>query len=128
MQVPAHVCRTSRRGHNEEKSIGKYFFKRLKSIQYSKKLLYVSFVQFERLSRFADSRFAKSEFLHDEERRDEAIEVIEAIEAGNNEASLKLTAAAEEADEGNIVANKSNFSGPTNISIITVFMLTVLIV
>ena len=128
MQVPAHVCRTSR-GHNEEKSIGKYSFKqRLKSIQYSKKLLYFSFVQFERLSRFADSRLAKSEFLHDEERRDEAAEVIEAIEAGNNEASLKLTAAAEEADEGNIVTNKSNFSGPTNISIITVFMLTVLIV
>ena len=92
---------------------------------------YFSFVQFERLSRFADSRLAKSEFLHDEERRDEAIEVIEAIEAieaGNNEASLKLTAAAEEADEGNIVANKSNLSGPTNISIITVFMLTFLIV
>ena len=112
-------------------SVSSFSFKRLKSIQYSKKLQRFSFVQFERLSLFADSRFAKSEFLHDEERRDEAIEVIEAIEAieaGNNEASLKLTAAAEEADEGNIVANKSNFSGPTNFSIITVFMLTVLIV
>ena len=131
MQVPAHVCRTSHRGHSEEKSIGKFFLFQTLKIHSIFKEVYFSFVQFERLSRFADSRLAKSEFLHDEERRDEALEVIEAIEAieaGNNEASLKLTAAAEEADEGNVVANKSNFSGSTNISIITVFMLTGLIV
>ena len=72
-----------------------------------------------------DSRLAKSEFLHDEEGRDEAKEATEVV---TNEASLKLTADAEEADESNNVANKSNFSGPTNISIITVFVLTVLIV
>ena len=73
-----------------------------------------------------DSRLAKSEFLHDEEGRDEAKEATEVV---TKEASLKLTAAAEEADESNILANKSNFSGPTTFSsMIFVFMLTVLIV
>lgn len=72
-----------------------------------------------------DSRLAKSEFLHDEERRDEASETSEAV---TKEASLKLTAAAEETDDVHAVANMSNFSGPTNLSIIIVFMLTVLIV
>ena len=70
-----------------------------------------------------DSRLAKSEFLHDEERRVKASETGEAV---TKEASLKLTA--EETDDVNTVANKSNFSGPTNLSIIIVFMLTVLIV
>ena len=64
-----------------------------------------------------DSRLAKPEFLHDE-----------ASEAVTKEASLKRIAAAEETDDVNTVANKSNFSGPTNLSIIIVFVLTVLIV
>ena len=73
-----------------------------------------------------DSRLAKSEFLHDEEGRDEAKEANKVV---TNEASLKLTADAEEADESNNVANKSNFSGPTTfLSMIIVLMLTVLIV
>ena len=52
-----------------------------------------------------------------------------ATEVVTNEASLKLTADAEEADESNNVANKSNFSGPTTLlSMIIVLILTVLIV
>ena len=53
-----------------------------------------------------DSRLAKSEFLHDEERRDESSENNEVNEAVTKEASLKLTAAAEETDD--VHANKTN--------------------
>ena len=80
-----------------------------------------------------ESPIALTEFLPEEDNSNmssaPAVSDHEAVsEAGNNEASLKLYASAAEANENNISSNKSNFFGPTHLSIPILVMLTVIIV